>query len=61
MGLYFLALPLGGAVGMLVGGQVAHVWGWRAVFWVVGLPGLLAALAGLVILDPGRGASEGRA
>ena len=60
MGLYFLALPLGGALGMLVGGHVAQVWGWRAVFWVVGLPGVLVALAGLLILDPGRGASEGR-
>jgi MFS family permease len=61
MGLYFLALPLGGAVGMYVGGHVAHLWGWRAVFWVVGLPGILAALAGLFIVDPGRGASEGKA
>jgi MFS family permease len=59
MGLYYLALPLGGAIGMIIGGNVAHHWGWRAVFWVVGLPGLLAAAAGLIILDPGRGASEG--
>lgn len=59
MGLYFLALPLGGALGYGVGGWVAHVWHWQAAFWVVGLPGLLAAAAGLVISDPGRGASEG--
>jgi MFS family permease len=59
MGLYFLALPLGGALGYGIGGWVAYVWHWRAAFWVVGLPGLAAAVAGLLIHDPGRGASEG--
>jgi MFS family permease len=60
MGLYFLALPLGGALGYGIGGWVADAWHWRAAFWVVGLPGLLVALLGLVIQDPGRGASEGK-
>ncbi|SIO66647.1 Sugar phosphate permease [Singulisphaera sp. GP187] len=60
MGLYFLALPLGGALGYGIGGWVADAWHWRAAFWVVGLPGLLVALLGLVIRDPGRGASEGK-
>jgi MFS transporter, Spinster family, sphingosine-1-phosphate transporter len=58
MGLYFLALPLGGGLGYLIGGGVAHSWNWRAAFFVVGLPGLLAALGGLLMNDPGRGASE---
>jgi MFS family permease len=60
IGLYFLALPLGGALGYGIGGFVAEHWHWRAAFWVVGLPGLLAATAGLVLYDPGRGASEGK-
>jgi MFS family permease len=60
MGLYFLALPLGGALGYGIGGWVAEAWHWRAAFWVVGLPGLLATVAGLTLYDPGRGASEGR-
>lgn len=59
MGIYYLALPLGGAIGYAVGSWVAAAAGWRAAFYVVGLPGLLAALLALVILDPGRGASEG--
>jgi MFS family permease len=59
MGLYFLALPLGGALGYGIGGWVAHAWHWRVAFLVVGLPGLLAAAAGLFISDPGRGASDG--
>ena len=59
MGVYYLALPLGGALGYVLGGWVGDRWGWPAAFWVVGLPGLLAAVGGLLIDDPGRGASEG--
>ncbi len=61
MGLYFLALPLGGAIGYGIGGWFAKHGDWRHAFWVVGVPGLVAALAGLVMHDPGRGASEGKA
>src|SRR3954451_5088103 len=60
MGIYYLALPIGTALGFIIAGRVASHWGWPAVFFVVGLPGLLAAVAGLVITDPGRGASEGK-
>ena len=60
MGIYYLALPIGRALGFIIAGRVALDWGWPPVFFVVGLPGLLAAVAGLLILDPGRGASEGR-
>ena len=60
MGLYYLALPLGGAIGYGIGGWFARHDDWRNAFWVVGVPGLVAALAGLMIHDPGRGASEGR-
>jgi MFS family permease len=58
MGIYYLALPVGTAIGFVLGGTIADALGWRAVFWVVGAPGLLAALAGLIMSDPGRGASE---
>ena len=59
MGVYYLALPVGTAMGYMLGGTIADALGWRAVFYVVGLPGLLAAAAGLFVSDPGRGASEG--
>jgi len=59
MGLYYLALPLGGALGYGLGGWIGDHWGWSSAFLVVGLPGLLVAAAGLLIHDPGRGASEG--
>jgi MFS transporter, Spinster family, sphingosine-1-phosphate transporter len=60
MGRYYLALPLGGALGYGIGGWVGDIWGWRVAFWVVGLPGLVAAVSGLMISDPGRGASDGK-
>jgi MFS family permease len=60
MGVYYLALPLGGALGYLIGGHFAEHGDWRHAFWVVGLPGLVAAVAGLMMSDPGRGASEGK-
>jgi MFS family permease len=61
MGIYYLALPLGGALGYTLGGSIGQEFGWRAAFWVVGLPGVLIAAAGLLMTDPGRGASEGGA
>ncbi len=54
MGLYYLALPLGGALGYTLGGTLGQEVGWRAAFWVVGLPGIVAAVAGLLMSDPGR-------
>ena len=60
MGLYFLALPLGGAIGSGIGGYFSSHSDWRHAFWVVGIPGLVAAVAGLMMNDPGRGASEGK-
>lgn len=60
MGVYYLALPVGGAIGYLIGGHFAEHGDWRHAFWIVGLPGLAAAFAGLAMSDPGRGASEGK-
>ena len=60
MGVYYLALPVGRGDRLPVGGHFAHAGDWRAAFWVVGIPGLAAAVAGLILRDPGRGASEGQ-
>jgi MFS family permease len=60
IGLFYLALPVGGAIGYGVGGWVGYHWGWRFAFLVAGLPGLIAAGSALWVRDPGRGASEGK-
>jgi MFS family permease len=46
---------LGTAVGTGIGGGVAAVFGWRAAFLVVGVPGSLLALAVWRLREPGRG------
>jgi len=53
-----MAIPVGAALGYIVGGQVSEHFGWRAAFYVAGVPGLLLALTVLRLPDPPRGAQE---
>lgn len=52
---FYMALPLGYALGYALGGQLAQHYGWRAAFLAVGLPGLLFAGWMAVQPDPVRG------
>ena len=56
--LFFAAIPVGSALGYVVGGLVDRTLGWRAAFFVAGAPGLLLALMCLRLGDPPRGAAE---
>lgn len=58
MSAFYLAMPLGGALGITLGGWIAVNYSWHVAFFVVGAPGLLAAFAALLIREPVRGASE---
>lgn len=58
MAVFFAAIPVGSALGYVVGGLVDHAWGWRAAFFVAGGPGLLLALLCLRLPDPPRGAQD---
>lgn len=55
---FFVAIPVGSALGYVVGGLIDHRWGWRAAFYVAGLPGLLLALMALSLPDPPRGSQD---
>ena len=56
LAIYGLGYPAGALVGMVIGGTVVDHWGWRAAFYVVGLPGLLVALiTWRVVKEPQRG------
>jgi MFS family permease len=55
---FFAAIPVGSALGYVVGGLTDRTLGWRAAFVIAGAPGLLLALACLRLADPARGASE---
>ena len=41
---YSMGTPLGGLLGLVMGGLVADAYGWRAAFLVAGLPGIIFAL-----------------
>lgn len=41
---FSIGTPLGGLLGLAMGGVIADAWGWRTAFLVAGLPGLLFAL-----------------
>ncbi|HKD54875.1 MAG TPA: MFS transporter [Steroidobacteraceae bacterium] len=56
-----MAIPVGSALGYILGGLVGHHFGWRAAFFVAGVPGLLLALAVLRLPDPPRGSQDAAA
>ena len=56
--LFYVAIPVGSAIGFTLGGFLGQQWGWRAAFLAVGLPGLLVAGLALLIKDPPRGAFD---
>jgi MFS family permease len=58
LAIFMLGLPVGVALSFAVSGTVAQTYGWRAAFYVAGIPGLLCALAVLLVKEPERGATE---
>jgi MFS transporter, Spinster family, sphingosine-1-phosphate transporter len=58
MAVFFAAIPIGSALGYVLGGVVNHAFGWRAAFFIAGAPGLLLALLCLRLTDPPRGAQD---
>src|SRR2546430_14693596 len=53
-----MAIPVGSALGIVLGGLIGHHSGWRAAFFVAGAPGMLLAAAVLWLPDPPRGAQD---
>jgi predicted MFS family arabinose efflux permease len=61
LGVYSLGLPVGGFLGIMLGGWVGQLLGWRAAFFIVGVPGLvLAVLVRMSVREPLRGMADGR-
>jgi MFS family permease len=55
MAIFFCAIPVGSALGYVVGGLIDVHFGWRVAFFVAGIPGLILALLCLKLADPPRG------
>jgi len=49
-----LGMFAGGATGIAIGGMMAESFGWRAAFFLVGVPGLLLGLSALRLPEPLR-------
>jgi MFS family permease len=61
LAIFYLAVPVGSALGYLVGGKVlAATNDWRMAFYVAGVPGLVLALVCLLIAEPQRHITHSR-
>ena len=59
LSIFYLAIPVGAALGYLAGGELGTMWGWRAPFFICAIPGFV--IAGLYAgfgREPVRGASD---
>lgn len=54
LAIFYAAIPVGAALGFLFGGFIEHHYGWRMAFFVAGGPGVVLALATLLIDEPLR-------
>jgi MFS transporter, Spinster family, sphingosine-1-phosphate transporter len=55
MGVFYLAIPVGTALGYLLGGFMGPKYGWRAPFYVGAAPGVLLGLLLLFVPEPPLG------
>ena len=59
MSLVMLGTPVGTFLGALIAGWATGHWGWRAAFFVLGVPGLIVAVfVWFVLREPTRGLSD---
>ena len=58
LSVFNMAIPVGAALGYIVGGLMSHHFGWREAFFVAGAPGVLLAVLVLRVPDPPRGAQD---
>ncbi len=59
LSIYALGIPIGSILGLLAGGWIAEIYGWRAAFFIVGIPGiLLAVVFKMMVREPIRGMSD---
>ena len=55
LGVFYLAIPVGTALGYLLGGKLGPTHGWRFPFYLAGAPGFLLALIAALLPEPERG------
>jgi len=58
LSIFYAAIPVGTALGYVIGGLVGDAYGWRAAFFVAGAPGAALAFVLLLLEEPKRGAFD---
>jgi len=59
LGIYALGIPFGVMFGLFLGGWINENFGWRAAFFIVGIPGIvLALIVRFTLTEPKRGQSD---
>lgn len=59
--IFFCAIPVGSALGYVVGGLIDQRFGWRSAFYAAGFPGLALAVLTSRVSDPPRRSDEASA
>ncbi len=60
LSLFYVAIPVGSALGYVAGGEIAAHWGWRQVFLLAAVPGVLLSLGFFGIKAEARVQEDGR-
>jgi len=55
LGVFYLAIPVGTALGYVLGGNLGERFGWRFPFYIAAVPGFLLAFMMFFIPEPPRG------
>src|SRR6266436_7024142 len=58
LGIFQAAIPMGFALGYVLGALLAHYFGWRLAFMLVGMPGLIVSVFVWKLREPERGAHD---
>jgi MFS transporter, Spinster family, sphingosine-1-phosphate transporter len=58
MGIFYLAIPVGTALGYVLAGQLEPRYGWKEPFYIAAIPGLILSLSILFLREPVRGQQD---
>jgi len=61
LSIFYVAIPVGSALGYVAGGQIAAVYGWRNLFLLAAAPGVVLALGFLLLKGEGLAERSGSA